>query len=126
MVISIDPAGGGQLSDEVFVVFMVADDQSGLLTARVVPGHNREFHGFSLVPIVFVISLLHTIVQVRDLLKRAHHSARWNSTPKPKFSLPPVLVLIEPETGVRSIDNAQPRFRRLKIIMRTGRLRTCK
>lgn len=94
VVISVDPAGGGALSDEVFVVFLIADDQCGLLTARVVPGQNEKI-GFSMIPLVFIISLLKTIVQVKECLQRAHSKVKWGSVP-PIFKMPPVLVLIEP------------------------------
>lgn len=91
VVISIDPAGGGALSDEVFVVFLVADDQFGLLTARVIPGHNTKY-GFSLVPLVFVLSLLRTVREVRQLLRDAHDAA---GLPAADFRMPPVVVVIE-------------------------------
>lgn len=46
VVVSIDPAGGGTLSEEAFVAFLVDGAKFGLLTARLVPGHNERY-GFS-------------------------------------------------------------------------------
>jgi phage gpG-like protein len=91
LVVSIDPAGGGVLSDEVLVVFLIADEQFGLLTARIVPGHHRRY-AFSMVPLVFVLSLIRTLVDVKRLLQKAHTKA---GLPDDQFRLPPVIVLVE-------------------------------
>lgn len=101
VVVSVDPAGGGALSDEAFLVFLVAEGRYGLLTGRIVPGHTGRY-GFSMIPLVFVAALLQTIRGVRTLLAEAY--ARTNfaqrggggggGAPLP-FAMPPVLVLIE-------------------------------
>lgn len=91
VVVSVDPAGGGTLSDEVFIVFLVADDQFGLLSGRAVPSHNQKY-GYSMVPLVFVLSLLYTLKSVRELLRTAHRKAKMVDQ---AFRMPPVIVLIE-------------------------------
>ena len=50
LVISVDPAGGGEDSAEAFVVFLVCGDRFMLVTARVVSGHHRAYH-FSTLPL---------------------------------------------------------------------------
>ena len=81
VVISIDPAGGGTLSEEAFVVFLVNGGTFGLLTARLIPGHNERYgfsacgdcitynHRVPMVPLVFVLALRRTILAVRQLLE---------------------------------------------------------
>lgn len=110
VVVSVDPAGGGELSDEAFVVFLVAGSRIGLLTGRSVPGHNARY-GFSMIPLVFVVALLvfprigvvrsdgadawerlHTVRNVQHLLREAHGRCRHEAAP---FRMPPVIVLIE-------------------------------
>jgi hypothetical protein len=91
VVISVDPAGGGALSDEAMAIFLVADDQFGLLSGRVVPSSNNRY-GMAMVPLVFVLSLLHTVREVHAWLKTAHTAA---GHPPATFQLPPFLVLIE-------------------------------
>ena len=41
VIVSVDPAGGGTLSDEVFVVFLVTDNQFGLFTANAFAGQSH-------------------------------------------------------------------------------------
>lgn len=97
IVVSVDPAGGGVLSDEAFIVFMVADTEFGLLTGRLVPGHSGRY-GFAMIPLVFVVALLKTIRGVVRMLREAYdasvyvsHVRRQGDVPPP-FVVPPVLV----------------------------------
>ena len=102
VIVSVDPAGGGVLSEEAFVVFLVCGGRFGLLTGRMVPGHNQRY-GFSMVPLVFVLSLLHTVNAVKGRLEHLHRAALRDGNARrrrgrrlaPAFTMPPVLVLIE-------------------------------
>jgi hypothetical protein len=78
--------------DEVFTVFLIADSEFGLLTGRVVPGNNHKY-GFSVIPLVFVLSLLHTIASVRQILRKTHNGCR--ALQGTAFRMPTVIVLIE-------------------------------
>ena len=106
IVISVDPAGGyegclkcpsasGALSDEAFIVFMIANHQYGLLTGRIVSGHNAKY-GFSMIPLVFAVALLHTVRgvvrQLRDTYQRSNYG---RGSGAPVFVVPPVIVLVE-------------------------------
>lgn len=91
VVVSIDPAGGGKSSDEVFVVFLVSEGEFGLLTGRIVSGHNQRYP-YSMVPLVFILALLKLLRDVRALLQEAH--GRWLLRRTP-FVMPPIIVLIE-------------------------------
>lgn len=71
IVVSVDPAGGGVLSDEVFVLFLVADDQFGLLSGYVASGHNKR-HPFAAIPMVFILSLLRVLQNTHRLLRQTH------------------------------------------------------
>ena len=71
-------------------VFLVADDQFGLLTAQTVSGHPPA-RRILVIPLVFVPSLLTGLGRVRDLLERVHGRARLSAP----FVMPPVIVVIE-------------------------------
>ena len=45
-----------------------------------------------MIPLIFVLSLLKTVVKVRSLLKREHNAVHGKEKP---FMMPPVIVLIE-------------------------------
>lgn len=100
VVVSVDPAGGGALSDEAFLVFMVTARRFGLLTGRIVAGHTGRY-GFSMIPLVFVAALLQTIRGVNALLQQAYrrsayaHRLTQRGESLPPFIMPTVLVLIE-------------------------------
>ena len=84
VVVAVDPAGGGEASEEAFVVFFVSGARFALLTARAIHGHHPAYP-FSTVPLVFVIALLETVRSVKLLLQAAI----------PGFTMPPVLVVME-------------------------------
>ena len=87
VLVAVDPAAGGVLSDEAFIVFLVAGTEFGLLTGRIVPGHSGRY-GFAMIPLVFVVALLQTVRATVRLLRAAH-------TGDAPFVMPPVLVLVE-------------------------------
>lgn len=91
VVVSVDPAGGGALSDEVFVVFLIANDQFGLLAGRVAVGQSKRY-GFSLIPLSFILALVRTLRSVRAWLQAAHGRS---GRPPDAFRMPTVLVVIE-------------------------------
>lgn len=95
VVMSVDPAGGGARSDEAFVVFLVAGNRFGLLTARVVAGHDPAY-AFSTVPLAFVLSVLYTLREVRQILYRAHAASVFAAQ---AFRMPPVLLVVENNFG---------------------------
>lgn len=92
VVISVDPAGGGQQSEEAFVVWLVHSDKFALFSGRLVKGH-KQGYSFSTIPLMFVVSLLETIRSTRQALRDKQHSiASLRTTP---FVMPTVVVLIE-------------------------------
>jgi len=96
VVVSVDPAGGGVLSDEAFVVFLVHSNRFALLGARLVRGHDRSLK-FSSLPTVFVLSLLATIESVQTMLRETLRSINAQLV----FKMPRVVLLIEDRPVVR-------------------------
>ena len=85
VVISVDPAGGGDRSEEAFVVFLVAGDRFALLTAHAIHGHHDKYP-FSTIPLVFVLALLNTVRAVKRLLQKQDRAI---------LTMPPVIVVME-------------------------------
>ena len=75
-----------------------------MLTARTVAGHSARY-GFSMIPLVFVASLLQTVRAVRKLLESCHSAAGFAPG---SFRLPPVLVLIENNFAYGAATYVQP------------------
>lgn len=91
----IHPPARGALSDEAFIVFLIANDQYGLLTGRIVSGHSARY-GFSMIPLVFAVALLHTIRGVVRILQNAYQRSTYGRSPgAPAFVVPSVIVLVE-------------------------------
>ena len=90
VLISVDPAGGGFLSEEAFIIWIISQGAFALLSGRTVRGHKAGY-AFSTVPLMFVVSLLETIRQVQKALRQLHANA---SIPG-EFQMPKVIVLIE-------------------------------
>ena len=88
LVVAVDPAGGGELSEEAFVVFLVAGDQIALVTARAIRGHDARYD-YSTVPLVFVLALLETVRCVKAMLVEEYRRLQT------EFVMPPVLVVME-------------------------------
>lgn len=84
LVVAVDPAGGGMLSEEAFTVFLVCGARFALVTGRTIQGHHRSYP-YSTIPLVFVLSLLETVRTVKYLLRREDAA----------FVMPPVLVVME-------------------------------
>ena len=91
ILLAVDPAGGGKRSDEAVVVFIIANNQYGLLTGCLLGAHHPEFP-FSVVPMVFLLGLLTAVRAVKAELFRMHRAAGF---PDAAFVMPPVLVLLE-------------------------------
>jgi hypothetical protein len=92
VVISVDPAGGGILSEEAFVVWLVQGVHFTLFSGRTVKGHKAGYT-FSTIPLMFVVSLLETISKTKEalrLLQRGIHKYRTRP-----FRMPTVLVVLE-------------------------------
>lgn len=81
IVIAVDPAGGGKLSEEAFVVFLVSSNRMVLLGGRVVTGA-RMGSKFNTIPLRFVLALLQTIKDVKLELPRLFPS---RSSANPHF-----------------------------------------
>ena len=92
VLISVDPAGGGFLSEEAFVIWLVAQDKFALFSGRSVKGHKATYT-FSTVPLMFVVSLLETIQQVQQALMKLHSKSAQQMTTV--FKMPEVVVLLE-------------------------------
>jgi hypothetical protein len=91
ILIAVDPAGGGLLSDEALVVFLIANDRFGLFTGCLLEAHHINI-SFSVVPTVFLLGLLTMVRSVKASLRQLHHDAGF---PTASFIMPPVLVLLE-------------------------------
>lgn len=91
VVVAVDTAAGGALSDEAFAVFLVAGARYALLSARIVVGHDQRY-SLSTLPLVFVLALLETIRTTRRMLRAAHLTSAFRDRP---FVFPPVLVVLE-------------------------------
>ena len=90
VLISVDPAGGGFLSEEAFIIWLISQGAFALLSGRTVKGHKAGY-AFSTVPLMFVVSLLETIRQVQQALRELH----VNAAVPGDFQMPKVIVLIE-------------------------------
>ena len=91
ILIAVDPAGGGTLSDEAVAVFIIANNEFGLFTGCLLEPHHKDFP-FSVVPTVFLLGLLAMVRAVKAALKKLHLAAGLASD---TFQMPPVLVLLE-------------------------------
>jgi hypothetical protein len=115
VVVAVDTAAGGEHSDEAFVVFLVSGAHFGLLSARIVVGHDRRY-AFSTIPLVFVLALLETIRTTRRMLRAAHERSAYR---RHAFRFPPVLVVLETNFAygaavyiqmLQMLDDKRPRF----------------
>jgi hypothetical protein len=70
---------------------LVSGAHFGLLSARIVVGHDRRY-AFSTIPLVFVLALLETIRTTRRMLRAAHERSAHR---REAFRFPPVLVVLE-------------------------------
>lgn len=91
IVVAIDTAGGGPLSDEALAVYVVAGERFALLTARVVSLRDERY-AVSAVPLVYVLALLETLRTVQRYLRAAQDASDFGRLP---FRLPTVLVVLE-------------------------------
>ena len=91
ILMAVDPAGGGKQSDEALIVFLIANNQFGLLTGCLLGAYHRDFP-FSVVPMVFLLGLLGMVRAVKAELFRMHRVAGFSDQ---SFVMPSVLVLLE-------------------------------
>ena len=90
VLISVDPAGGGYLSEEAFVIWLIVNDTYALFSGRTVKGH-KPGYSYSTVPLMFVVSLLQTIGHAQMSLSELHQFHKLPGT----FHMPEVIILLE-------------------------------
>lgn len=128
LVVSIDPAGGGEESEEAFIVFLCVGSTMGLLGGRVVNGRKPNHH-FSTIPLSFVLALLDTVRMAQQTLQTAH--ARSKFAAAKGFVMPTVLVVLETNFAygaavymqmlymIQTRQNADPSLRTVDILFAT-------
>jgi hypothetical protein len=87
--------GRGSLSDEALAVFIIANNQFGLLSGCLLAAHHRDFP-FSVVPMIFLLGLLAMVRAVKAELFRMHRAAGFSDQ---AFEMPTVLILLENNFG---------------------------
>ena len=90
VLISVDPAGGGYLSEEAFVIWLIVNDTYTLFSGRTVKGH-KPGYTYSTVPLMFVVSLLETIARIKTSLSDLHRHYKLSGA----FHMPEVIILLE-------------------------------
>ena len=87
-MLSIDPAAGGEESEEVFVIFLIRSQEIALFGSRIVSATDRNI-SFTVIPFRFVVALLQTIKDLKAKLFSLFKSATYD------LKLPPILIVIE-------------------------------